>query len=120
MPALSRTRTAAASGVREAVHIWSDPTGRSYQDTSRWGVVQLVAKTEEPTDPGPDPTDPEPTEPEPTEPAPTEPAATTPPAESGGSLPDTGAGWVGPLAAAVLVLLSAGTVLVVRHRRAVH
>ena len=26
----------------------------------------------------------------------------------------------GPLAAAVLVLLSAGTVLVVRHRRAVH
>ncbi len=108
----------AAGGVREAVHIWSDPTGRSYQDTSRWGVVQLVAETEEPTDLGP--TDPEPTEPEPTEPAPTEPAATTPPAESGGSLPDTGAGWVGPLAAAVLVLLSAGTVLVVRHRRAVH
>ena len=113
----------AADAAREAVHIWSDPTGRSYQDTSRWGVVQLVAEAEEPTDPEPTPTDPvtdEPTDPAPTEPAPTDPAGTTPPAESDGSLADTGAGWVGPLAAAVLVLLSAGTVLVIRHRRAIH
>ncbi len=45
----------AAGGTRQAVHIWSDPTGRSYQDTSRWGVVQLVAG-----DAGPVvPTDPE-------------------------------------------------------------
>ncbi len=33
----------ATDGVRHSVRTWSDPTGRSYQDTSRWGVAQLVA-----------------------------------------------------------------------------
>lgn len=32
----------ATAGVRDAVRTWSDPTGRSYQDTSRWGVGELV------------------------------------------------------------------------------
>lgn len=31
------------AGVRGSVRTWSDPTGRSYQNTSRWGVGQLVA-----------------------------------------------------------------------------
>ncbi|GIG23066.1 hypothetical protein Cch01nite_37900 [Cellulomonas chitinilytica] len=30
------------AGVRTAVHSWTDPTGRSYQNTSRWGVAELV------------------------------------------------------------------------------
>lgn len=33
----------AADGVRTSVQNWSDPTGRSYQDTLRWGVVELQA-----------------------------------------------------------------------------
>ncbi|MEN0130642.1 MAG: endo-1,4-beta-xylanase, partial [Brevundimonas sp.] len=32
----------ATAGVRDAVRTWSDPTGRSYQNTSRWGVGELV------------------------------------------------------------------------------
>ncbi|MDM7830333.1 endo-1,4-beta-xylanase [Cellulomonas edaphi] len=32
----------ATAGVRDAVRTWSDPTGRSYQDTSRWGVGRFV------------------------------------------------------------------------------
>lgn len=31
------------AGVRGSVRTWSDPTGRSYQNTSRWGVAQLLA-----------------------------------------------------------------------------
>ena len=34
---------AGAEGTRIAVHTWTDPTGRSYQDTTRWGVAQLLA-----------------------------------------------------------------------------
>lgn len=34
---------AGAEGTRIAVHTWTDPTGRSYQDTTRWGVGELVA-----------------------------------------------------------------------------
>ncbi|MGY4643904.1 endo-1,4-beta-xylanase [Cellulomonas sp. URHB0016] len=30
------------AGVRTAVHSWTDPTGRSYQNTTRWGVAELV------------------------------------------------------------------------------
>lgn len=29
-------------GVRTAVHTWHDPTGQSFQDTSRWGVARFV------------------------------------------------------------------------------
>lgn len=32
----------ATDGVRTAAATWHDPTGRSYVDTSRWGVVRLV------------------------------------------------------------------------------
>ena len=32
----------ATAGVRTAVRSWNDPTGMSYIDTSRWGVVRLV------------------------------------------------------------------------------
>ena len=40
------------AGVRGSVRTWSDPTGRSYQNTSRWGVAQLVAPvTPEPAAP---------------------------------------------------------------------
>ncbi|NUU18346.1 polysaccharide deacetylase family protein [Cellulomonas humilata] len=40
------------AGVRGSVRTWSDPTGRSYQNTSRWGVAQLVAPvTPEPSAP---------------------------------------------------------------------
>ena len=43
----------AAAGVRTGVVTWSDPTGRSYQDTSRWGVAQLLAPVVEPEEPTP-------------------------------------------------------------------
>jgi endo-1,4-beta-xylanase len=33
----------ATDGLRTAVHTWHDPTGQSFQDTSRWGVARLVA-----------------------------------------------------------------------------
>ncbi|QSB14773.1 endo-1,4-beta-xylanase [Natronosporangium hydrolyticum] len=33
----------ATDGSRTSVHNWHDPTGQSYQDTSRWGVARLVA-----------------------------------------------------------------------------
>lgn len=33
----------ATDGARNSVRTWSDPTGRSYQNTSRWGVARLVA-----------------------------------------------------------------------------
>ncbi|MEZ0447261.1 endo-1,4-beta-xylanase [Cellulomonas sp. ICMP 17802] len=39
------------AGVRGSVRTWSDPTGRSYQNTSRWGVAQLVAPAVEPSAP---------------------------------------------------------------------
>jgi endo-1,4-beta-xylanase len=29
-------------GVRTAVHTWHDPTGQSFQNTTRWGVARLV------------------------------------------------------------------------------
>ncbi|NHC15696.1 endo-1,4-beta-xylanase [Motilibacter deserti] len=32
----------ATSGKRTSVFTWSDPTGSSYQDTSRWGAIRLV------------------------------------------------------------------------------
>ena len=32
----------ATNGARNSVRTWSDPTGRSYQSTSRWGVARLV------------------------------------------------------------------------------
>jgi endo-1,4-beta-xylanase len=38
----------ATDGVRTAVHTWHDPTGQSFQDTSRWGVARLVAGSGEP------------------------------------------------------------------------
>ena len=38
----------AAAGVRTGVVTWTDPTGRSYQNTSRWGVAQLLAPVVEP------------------------------------------------------------------------
>lgn len=34
----------ATDGARNSVRTWSDPTGRSYQNTSRWGVARLVAR----------------------------------------------------------------------------
>jgi endo-1,4-beta-xylanase len=34
----------ATDGTRTAVHTWHDPTGQSFQDTSRWGVARLVAE----------------------------------------------------------------------------
>lgn len=36
----------ATDGARTAVHTWHDPTGQSFQDTSRWGVARLVAAPE--------------------------------------------------------------------------
>jgi endo-1,4-beta-xylanase len=33
----------ATNGARNSVRTWSDPTGRSFQSTSRWGVARLVA-----------------------------------------------------------------------------
>ena len=39
----------AAAGVRQAVRIWSDPTGRSYQNTARWGVAQFAGPVAPPT-----------------------------------------------------------------------
>src|SRR5690606_30123934 len=33
----------AADGARTAVRSWADPTGRSYQSTSRWGVATLAS-----------------------------------------------------------------------------
>lgn len=39
----------ATDGARTAVHTWHDPTGLSYQDTTRWGVGRLV----EPEPPAP-------------------------------------------------------------------
>jgi endo-1,4-beta-xylanase len=38
----------ATDGVRTAVHTWHDPTGQSFQDSSRWGVARLVAGAGEP------------------------------------------------------------------------
>ncbi|HEY8473179.1 MAG TPA: endo-1,4-beta-xylanase [Natronosporangium sp.] len=38
----------ATDGTRTAVHTWHDPTGQSFQDTSRWGVARLVAAPEPP------------------------------------------------------------------------
>jgi endo-1,4-beta-xylanase len=32
----------ATNGARNSVRTWSDPTGRSFQNTSRWGVARLV------------------------------------------------------------------------------
>ncbi len=32
----------ATDGTRTAVHTWHDPTGQSYQDSSRWGVGHLI------------------------------------------------------------------------------
>jgi endo-1,4-beta-xylanase len=32
----------ATDGVRTAVHTWHDPTGQSFQNTTRWGVARLV------------------------------------------------------------------------------
>jgi endo-1,4-beta-xylanase len=34
----------ATAGARTGVTTWHDPTGRSYIDTSRWGVVRLVRR----------------------------------------------------------------------------
>lgn len=67
----------ARDGARVGVRNWADPTGSSWNNTSRWGVIQLavdegdVAPTPKPT-PDPEPTPaPEPTpDPEPTTPAP--------------------------------------------------
>ena len=39
----------ATDGARTSVHTWHDPTGLSYQDTTRWGVGRLV----EPEPPAP-------------------------------------------------------------------
>ena len=36
------------AGARTAVRSWVDPTGRSYQDTSRWGVAKLVGPSDAP------------------------------------------------------------------------
>ncbi len=33
----------ATDGVRGSVRTWTDPTGRSYQSTARWGVAELAA-----------------------------------------------------------------------------
>ncbi|AEE44714.1 Endo-1,4-beta-xylanase [Cellulomonas fimi ATCC 484] len=38
----------ATAGVRGSVRTWTDPTGRSYQSTARWGVAELVAPAVEP------------------------------------------------------------------------
>lgn len=55
----------ATAGVRTSVRSWTDPTGRGYQDTSRWGVGQLLAAdvvvppgTDPVLVPGPVPSDP--------------------------------------------------------------
>lgn len=32
------------NGTRSSVVTWSDPTGQSYQNTSRFGVLQFVRK----------------------------------------------------------------------------
>jgi endo-1,4-beta-xylanase len=37
----------ATAGVRNSVRSWADPSGRSYQDTSRWGVARLIASTDQ-------------------------------------------------------------------------
>ena len=42
---------AGAEGTRIAVHTWTDPTGQSYQDTTRWGVAQLLAPEVQPSTP---------------------------------------------------------------------
>lgn len=42
----------AAEGTRDSVRTWTDPTGRSYQDTSRWGVGQLVGAADDGEEPG--------------------------------------------------------------------
>ncbi|GCD20981.1 hypothetical protein CTKZ_25430 [Cellulomonas algicola] len=38
----------ATDGVRDSVRTWTDPTGRSYQSTARWGVLELAAPVVEP------------------------------------------------------------------------
>jgi endo-1,4-beta-xylanase len=38
----------ATDGARTSVHTWHDPTGQSFQDTSRWGVARLVDAAEPP------------------------------------------------------------------------
>jgi endo-1,4-beta-xylanase len=38
----------AENGTRTSVRTWTDPTGRSYQDTSRWGVARLVEGESDP------------------------------------------------------------------------
>jgi len=35
-------REGQATGIRTGLHNWADPTGNGYQNTSRWGVGQLV------------------------------------------------------------------------------
>jgi len=40
----------AAGGVRTAVHTWANPTPDGFQDTSRWGVIELVQEANLPTD----------------------------------------------------------------------
>ncbi|MDR2704121.1 MAG: endo-1,4-beta-xylanase [Cellulomonadaceae bacterium] len=34
----------ATGGVRTAVHSWANPTADGFQDTSRWGVIELVSE----------------------------------------------------------------------------
>ena len=36
------------NGVRSSVVTWNDPTGQSFQNTSRLGVVELVRKRARP------------------------------------------------------------------------
>ncbi len=40
----------ATAGTRTAARAWSDPTGLSYLNTSRWGVVRLAGGGRQPTD----------------------------------------------------------------------
>ncbi|WP_035063590.1 sugar-binding protein, partial [Cellulomonas bogoriensis] len=42
----------ATGGTRTGTQMWADPTGLSYQSTTRWGVAQLVSELTDPTDPG--------------------------------------------------------------------
>lgn len=70
----------AADGARTAVRSWADPTGRSYQSTSRWGVATLA------TAPDPGPVDPGPGDPDPEDPKPVAPVVTTQPVSVTGAL----------------------------------
>ena len=112
------------STARTSVRSWSDPTGRSYQDTSRWGVGQLVdtLDVEVPVDPA-DPVVPGDEDPAAETPVvdpagPQAPGAgnTTGGAPNSGALAITGAEITGVLLALTL-LVGVGSALVWYRRR---